>query len=284
MEPQLEQIREQQKQSWNKFSPGWKKWDTLVMKFMRPMADAIIDHLQLKSTDHVLDIAAGTGEPGLTIAGLVKEGTVVGTDLSDKMLLIADANAAERGLKNYTTKAADVCELPFEDNTFDAISCRMGFMFFPDMQLAANEMYRVLKPGGRIATSVWAGPDQNFWVTSIMGVISKYVEMPPPVPGAPGMFRCGKPGLIADLFARSGFKNVAEQSIKGKADYDDADTYWQNMMDVAAPVIAVMDKSDDTTKAAIKNDVYEIINANIVNGHALLDFGAIIIYGEKSDR
>jgi ubiquinone/menaquinone biosynthesis C-methylase UbiE len=251
------------------------------MEFLKPMGAAIIDRLKINENDAVLDIATGTGEPGLTIAGITKNGSVVGTDVSEGMLKIAQANADSRGLKNYSTKAADVCELPFADNTFDAISCRMGFMFFPDMQMAANEMYRVLKPGGRIATSVWSAPDQNFWVTSIMGIIKKHVEMPAPDPAAPGMFRCAKPGLISNIFAASGFKNTDEHTILGKADYKDADTYWQCMMDVAAPVIAVMEKADEATKAAIKNDMYAIINTNMINGHAMLDFGATIIYGEK---
>jgi ubiquinone/menaquinone biosynthesis C-methylase UbiE len=282
MEPQQLEIREQQKQSWNRFSPGWKKWDELIMKFLQPMGDAIIEKLKLKPDDYVLDIAAGTGEPGLTIAGLVKNGAVVATDLSDGMLRIAGANAAAKGLKNYSTTVADVCDLPFKDNTFSAISCRMGFMFFPDMQLAASEMYRVLKPGGRLATSVWGAPDKNFWVTAMMGVIKKYVELPPPPPDGPGMFRCAKPALIADIFTKAGFKHVGEEGITGEADFIDADTYWKNMMDVAAPVIAVMDKADDATKAAIKNDIFALINAGSVNGRALLDYSAIIIYGEKT--
>jgi ubiquinone/menaquinone biosynthesis C-methylase UbiE len=202
MEQQLEEIREQQKASWNKFSPGWKKWDELMMDFLKPMGDEIITLLNPKTTDVVLDIAAGTGEPGLTIATMVTNGKVIITDLSDDMLAIARENALLRGITNIETKACDVCELPFEDNTFDAISCRFGFMFFPDMLLAAKEMARVLKPGGRIATAVWNGPEKNFWITAAMGTINRNMELPPPPPGSPGMFRCAKDGLIADLFQR----------------------------------------------------------------------------------
>ena len=68
-------------------------------------------------------------------------------------------------------------------------------MFFPDMQLAANEMFRVLKPGGRIATAVWSGPEENNWITTIMSVIGRHIQLPAPAPGAPGMFRCATPGL-----------------------------------------------------------------------------------------
>jgi ubiquinone/menaquinone biosynthesis C-methylase UbiE len=88
MEPSQEQIREQQKQSWNKFSPGWKKWDTFNMAFLKPFGDAIISALKIVDGDDVLDIAAGTGEPGLTIATLTPNGKVIGTDLSENMLSI----------------------------------------------------------------------------------------------------------------------------------------------------------------------------------------------------
>src|SRR6476661_567278 len=98
------------------------------------------------------------------------------------MLEVARENAEKRGIKNIETIACDANELPFEDERFDAVSCRMGFMFFPDMLQAAKEMLRVLKPGGRLATSVWGPPEKNFWITATMGTINKHVDVPPPPP------------------------------------------------------------------------------------------------------
>src|SRR5581483_5092249 len=112
-------------------------------------------------------------------------------------------------------------------------------------------------------------------------VLKKYIELPPTLPGAPGMFRCSERGLMADLFGRAGFKNIGEEEMKGKVDFIDADTYWRNRTEVSESVSAVLNNTDDATVAAIKNDVFAIINANSINGRALLDYSVRIIYGEK---
>ncbi|MBL6668143.1 MAG: class I SAM-dependent methyltransferase [Crocinitomicaceae bacterium] len=281
MEQQLEEIREQQKAAWNKFSPGWKKWDDLTMDFLKPTGDEIIRLINPKGADVVLDIAAGTGEPGLTIATMLKGGKVIITDLSEDMLEIARENAMNRGIKNIETRACDVCELPFADNTFDAISCRFGFMFFPDMLLAAKEMVRVLKPGGRIATSVWNVPEKNFWVTAIMGTINKNMELPAPPPGSPGMFRCAKDGFISDLFLQAGLKNISQKEIAGKLNAKTTDVYWNMMTEVGAPIVAALSKADDAMKVKIKGEVYQAVNQKYPDRNILIDSSALVIYGEK---
>jgi ubiquinone/menaquinone biosynthesis C-methylase UbiE len=281
MEAQLELIRDQQKQSWNKISGGWKKWDEMVMDFLKPMGDEIIRMLHPKENDVVLDVGAGTGEPGLTIATMLTGGKVVINDISEDMVDIARENAIRRGIKNFETDTSDVCDLPFADNTFDAISCRFGFMFFPDMLLAAKEMFRVLKPGGRIATSVWNTPDKNFWVTAIMSSINKNLQPPPPAPGAPGMFRCAKEGFMKDMFEQVRFKNISETEINGKLDCVNAEGYWNFMNEVAGPVAAALSKVDNEVKAKIKMEVLKSVEERYPTGKTMVDSGAIVIYAEK---
>jgi len=281
MEPQLTQIRDQQKESWNKFSPGWKKWDELMMDFMRPMGDEIIHRIDPHGSDLVLDIASGTGEPALTIATMLTTGKVVLTDVADEMLAVAKENAALRGVTNIETVVCDVCELPFPDNSFDSISCRFGFMFFPDMLMAAKEMVRVLKPGGKIATAVWDGPEKNFWITAVMGTISKNIELPPTVPGAPGMFRCAAPGLIADIFREAGLRNVGEAAVAGKLQCKTTAVYWSTMTEVAAPIVAALSRTDDPTREKIRQEVCNLVSEKYPDGDVVIDSGAIVIYGEK---
>ena len=281
MDTQLTEIREQQKETWNKFSPGWKKWDDFTMNFLKPMGDAIIEELNIKEDDVVLDVACGTGEPGLTIAAMAKNGKVIGTDVADQMLAIAQENANNKQIKNYETKTCDVCELPFDDSTFDKISCRMGFMFFPDMQMAADEMYRVLKTGGKMATSVWAPPEYNMWMMSVMGIIKKNMDLPTPPPGAPGMLRCAAPGFIKSLMENSGFKNVNEKLISGKVAYESFDQYWEMMNEVAAPVVGALSKADDNMKQKIRSEVQQLSEQYKTDKGIELDYGSWVVSGSK---
>ena len=282
MEQALEQIREQQKQTWDTFSSGWKKWDNWVMTFIRPAGDEIIRQLNLKETDKVLDVATGTGEPGLTIASIVKKGKVTGSDLSPKMLAIARENASKNNLTNYETVECDVSAMPFGDAAFDAISCRFGFMFFPDMLLAAKEMFRVLKPGGKFATTVWGPPENNFWITSFLGPIMKNTQTPPPPQGSPGMFRCANIDAMSGLLKKAGFKNITHKEINGKAEAESFDFLWTYMNDVAAPVVMAMSKADESMKLKIKQEIAEGIKQKYSNSYPLkMDCQSVLLYGEK---
>ncbi|MBP9924363.1 MAG: methyltransferase domain-containing protein [Cyclobacteriaceae bacterium] len=281
MEQQFEEIRATQKASWNKFSPGWKKWELELHDHMQPAADAIISLLKPKGSQLILDIAAGTGEPAFSIASRLTAGKVILTDLADEMLDIAREKASKKGITNVEFRACDVCELPFADNTFDGVSCRMGFMFFPNMLLAAKEILRVLKPGGRIATSVWSTPEKNFWVTALSETINRNMQLPVPSPETPGIFRCSQSGLMTSTFNQAGFKNISESEVICKLKCGTTETYWQMMTEIAAPVVAALSKGDDAMKDKIKREVYELVNKKYPDGNVIMDGSALIIYGEK---
>lgn len=281
MRAELQEIRDAQRASWDKFSPGWKKWDKYSMEFLSPHGNAIIEALKPQGNDVILDVASGTGEPGLTIAELIPKGKVTVTDLSDGMLKIASEKAMEKNLANVITQQADVSQLPFDDNIFDVVSCRLGFMFFPDMQMAADEMVRVLKPGGRLATTVWGDPENNFWVTSIVQNINKHIEMPHPQPGAPGMFRCAQPGLIGGLFANAGLIGIAEEEIHGKINCESPREYWDFMTSIAAPFVKAMSGADEETVIKIREGVIDSINLKYPGNQPLETFGRIT-YGVKA--
>ena len=154
-------------------------------------------------------------------------------------------------------------------------------MFFPDMLIAAKEMARVLKPGGRIAISVWGPPEKNFWVSAIAGTINRNMELPQPPPGTPGMFRCAKAGLIQGLLKEAGLKNTSEKEVIGKLKCGTAEVYWTMMTELAAPFVAALSKADVAMREKIRNEVIEQVNAKYPDGKVEIDSSALMIYGEK---
>src|SRR6187551_1012154 len=178
--PSADEIRDGQRATWARLSAGWDKWDPVIMDQLRPVGDAIIERLEIADHQQHLDIASGTGEPGLSIARLAPKGRVVLTDLVAEMLDIAERRARAEGLANVETKVCSADDLPFDDAIFDSVSVRFGYMFFPDMTAATAEFARVLRPGGVLCSSVWVRPEENPWTTIAMEAIASGVDLAPP--------------------------------------------------------------------------------------------------------
>ncbi|HEY5170337.1 MAG TPA: methyltransferase domain-containing protein [Acidimicrobiia bacterium] len=275
------EIEAQQRQTWDRFSGGWSKWDAMVLTWLRPAGDEIIRSLELREDGDHLDVAAGTGEPGLSIAALLPRGRVVLTDVSSGMLAAAQANATARGLRNVELRECGVDALPFDDASFDTISCRFGLMFFPDLPGAVAEILRVLRPGGRLSTAVWAESADNPWATIPMAAISAEVDVPAPTPGAPGLFRCAAPDAIAAVFRDAGLRDVVETDVRGTLDAPSAEDYWTFMTEIAAPVVGGLSLADDATRARITARTLEQIRPLEVDGKPSIPFHARCITGTK---
>src|SRR6476620_5550949 len=157
--PSADEIREGQRAAWARLSASWDKWDPIIMDQLGPVGEAMIERLDVAADQQHLDIASGTGEPGLSVARLAPRGRVVLTDLVPEMMEIAARRATAQGITNVETNVCSADDLPFDDATFDSVSVRFGYMFFPDMTKATAEFARVLRPGGRLCSSVWIEPD-----------------------------------------------------------------------------------------------------------------------------
>ncbi|MHB1145369.1 MAG: class I SAM-dependent methyltransferase [Thiobacillus sp.] len=279
--PSLDQIRDQQRETWDKFSAGWKKWDAMVVGWIAPFGEAMIRHARLREDSEVLDIAAGTGEPGLTAAERVPRGRVTVTDLAEHMLAVAAEKAAQRGLRNVETRVCDAGALPFADASVDAVLCRFGFMFFPDVAVAAREFARVARPGARVCTAVWGEPEKNPWATSIMGTIARHVDMPAPPPGAPGLFRCAPPGYMRAVFAQAGFRDIAEEEVTCDMVVDTPERYWEFMTDIAAPVVAGLAKADALAREQIRAEVLGLASQFLREGAVRMPSAATVVVGTR---
>ena len=177
------------------------------------------------------------------------------TDLSPDMVEVTKRRVARLGLDNLDVKEMDAQSLTFGDASFDAATCRFGLMFCPDPVLAASEVRRVLKPGGRFAVVVWDVPPKNPFFTSIAGVLGEFMPMPPPDPTAPGVFRLAPPGELDRVLTAAGFSAVSIEPRPITLSYASLDEYWQIMTDLAAPLrsaIATLGAADvDRLKARV---------------------------------
>lgn len=189
-----------------------EKWKAKSAAMGRAVTEALVEYASPKPGMKVLDLASGTGEPGISLAGLVgPAGQVTALDLSPELLQIADERARERGFNHFSTRQADAHNLPFPEDSFDLATCRFGVMFFADCKKALVELRRVLKPGGRACFVAWGPFEQPYW-RATMGVVLKHIGGPATVPGGPDPFKFGQPGSLSAALRQAGFESVEEQT------------------------------------------------------------------------
>jgi ubiquinone/menaquinone biosynthesis C-methylase UbiE len=205
----------------------------------------------------VLDIASGSGEPALPAAEVIgPKGSVLGTDLSEEMLAVAREKARARGLSNVEFRQVDGEELSVEPESFDAVLCRWGIMFMPEPVRCLRQAHQALKPGGRIALSVWGPPERNPFFTVPMGVLMKYVEVTPPRPGAPGVFAFADGDRLASTLGEAGFRDVQVEGLElSMAVFDSGQEYWQYTREMAAPIAALVAQLPAETQRTVGEEV-----------------------------
>jgi SAM-dependent methyltransferase len=251
------------------------------MDQLRPVGAAIIDSLDIGADQQHLDIAAGTGEPGLSIARLSPKGRVVLTDLAQEMLDIAERRARAQGIANIETKVCSADDLPFNDATFDSASVRFGYMFFPDVNKATEEFARVLKPGGRLCSSVWVKPDENPWTAIAMQAIATEAVVAPPDPDGPNMFRCAAPGYVSALYEAAGLRDIAEWDVDVELVTRSPTEYWEMISEHVSLAVAALEQVDESARERIRANAIAKVSAFESDGMIRVPGVARCIVGTK---
>ncbi|MFN2463448.1 MAG: class I SAM-dependent methyltransferase [Candidatus Dormibacteria bacterium] len=279
--PRAGEIQDAQRATWAGLSGGWEKWDRVIMDQLRPVGAAMIQSLDIAQNQQHLDIAAGTGEPGLTIARLSPKGRVVLTDLVPEMLDVAGRRAAAQGVTNIETKVCSADNLPFGDGTFDSVSVRFGYMFFPDAPKATAEFARVLKPRGHICSSVWVKPEENPWTTILTGAIATEVVVTPPDADTPNMFRCAAPGYVSTLYQAAGLRDVVEWDVSVELVTSSPEEYWEMMSEHVSLAVGALQQVDNAARERIRARVIENVSAYDQDGVVRVSGLARCIVGTK---
>lgn len=141
-----------------------------IDRYWRKVAIAELKPIQPKQ---ILDVATGTGD--LAIAALsLKPESIIGIDISEKMLAVGRDKLIKKGISNITLAKEDSTNLSFTDDQFDAVTVAFGIRNFEDLEKGLKEMGRVVRSGGRVVILEFSKPS-NFPIKQLYGFYSKYI-------------------------------------------------------------------------------------------------------------
>lgn len=190
---------------------AWGRLTELRQHLYGAATKLMLEAANLQPGDQVLDIAAGTGDQSRQAARLVgPQGSVLATDISPEMLVVAARLAKREGLSNLTTRAMNAEQLNLPESSYDAVISRFGLLLIWDQQQALMEIQRVLKPGGRLAALVWSKPERNPLFTLEDPIVAKYLEVEEP---RFDVFSLADAALFASMLTETGFQEVQVQAI-----------------------------------------------------------------------
>jgi SAM-dependent methyltransferase len=253
---QHEEYRRASRETWKVMAPGWERWRAHLGEAVGPVREWMLGELAPQPGDTVLELAGGTGDLGFGAAELIGErGRLVSTDFSPEMLEVARRRGTELGLQNVEYRVMDAERIDLDSDSVDGVLCQAGYMLMADPAAALSETRRVLRPGGRLALSVWGAPERNPWASIGGRILVERGHMSPPEPGAPGVFSMASEERTRALLAGAGFTDLRLDEVALRFRFRDVDDYVRWAIDMAGPLAIVIRGLPGDELAAVKSQL-----------------------------
>jgi ubiquinone/menaquinone biosynthesis C-methylase UbiE len=271
-------------QAWQTSAPYWDKYRALITRMFAPITMGLIEEARIAVGHNVLDIGGGSGEPSLTILGIVgPTGSVMYTDPAAGMVESAQAEAGRRGLTNIQFRQCSANDLPFPDKTFDLAVGRLSAMFFVDPVRGIREALRVVRNDGCVSFAVWGPEEANPFFSTLNDVFDRFVESPTQDPDAPDAFRFAVPGKLDGILKNAG----AEITIERQLDFQieaaiSFEQFWQLRTEMSESLRAKMAGLTPEKIEAIKQAVADGAEEYFPRGKMNFPAEALIVSGRKS--
>lgn len=252
-----------------------EKWNNYVDQFegmIAPVGEAAINHAAFQAGETVIDIGCGGGATTFDIAKRIGEGHVTGLDLSRTLVNTANKRLAASGLANIDFLCADAAT-GNPGKHYDVLFSRFGVMFFDNPYAAFKNMRTFLKDDGRASFVCWGPPSEQPWVGQLMAIAAKYVDLPPPVPNAPGPFAFGDKNYLRDILEQAAFRDVeitrwvGNQQLGGPGSTPESAARF--VMDALFLGDALADQPD-TIKEQAYGDAVNLLENFVVDGNVAL--------------
>ncbi len=191
-------FKERELESWNQKA---RDYGDYVGQITQQAVEPLLDAVEVEAGNFFLDIATG---PGYT-AGAAQARGAIATGVDFSAAMIGEAS------RNYPTTLfyeGNAEHLVFPCDFFDAAVCPFGLLHIADPDKAISEAWRVLKPGGKFAFTVWSAPGQHAFFNLVFGAISRHGSIDAPFLEAPPFFRFSEPAENQRALAAAGFSDI----------------------------------------------------------------------------
>lgn len=248
---------------WDKAAAGWNDHTQIIRQWLHSATHLMLDAAQVSAGVQVLDIAAGAGDQTLDIARLVGEsGYVLATDISARILELAQQNAHAAGFSQVATHVADAQSLGLDGADFDAAVSRLGLMFCNQPLVALSSALAALKPGGRLSVLVFSGPQSNPCLAIMMRTALKHAGFTPESPFAPGtLMSLGQPGLLAQLMRDAGFIDIKVEPVITPFHLPTSRHYIDFVRNAGSPIMQILAQLTEAQQREAWHDMEAQLNA-----------------------
>jgi SAM-dependent methyltransferase len=238
---ETEDYRRTSYEAWVAMAPGWERWRAQLEEAMAPVRTWLIRELAPRPGDTVLELSAGAGDTGFAAAAIVGEhGRLISTDFSPDMIEVARRRGAELALDNVDYRVMDAERIDLDADSVDGVLCQSGYMLMADPAAALSETRRVLRPGGRLALSVWGAPERNPWASIGGRILVERGHMPPPEPGSSGIFSMASEERARALLEGAGLTAVRTEEVAMRWTFGNLDEYERWVTEVAGAFAMVV--------------------------------------------
>jgi ubiquinone/menaquinone biosynthesis C-methylase UbiE len=274
--PSEDELRSQLHGMWSSVAPGWAAHAAFVDERGAAMTERMLALTHPQPGDLVLELASGPGGVGLAVAPLVAPGEVVVSDVAAEMTEIAAERARALGLTNVTPRVLDLEQIDEPDASFDVVLCREGLMLVPDPLRAGREIRRVLRPGGRLAVTVWGSRTRNPWLAVVFDTVSEQLGAPVPPLGLPHPFSLDDADRLAALLDAAGLADVEVGEVATPYRAASVDEWWERTAALAGPLAQRLRSLPDAAARALRARAraavseYETPDGLVIPGVALV--------------
>lgn len=244
-------FREFEREGWSRAAAAYEdSWGRVTAQTAAPLLDAA----GAGAGCQLLDVCCG---PGVVAGAAVARGADArGVDLAESFIAIA-----RRRAPGARFEAGDAEALPFPDAAFDAAVSGYGIIHLPRPAAALAEMARVLRPGGRVAVSVWAGPEPGTGLGAAVSAIRAHADLSVPLPHGPDFFQFSAPGALASALAGAGFADVAVARVEQTCRAERDDALWRMIAEAGVRMSGLLRAQTPERRAAVRAAMIEGVRA-----------------------